>query len=187
MANEDTHISGMAGRYASALFSLADEHNAVDTVAGHLGTFARLLSESEDLTRLVRSPVFTVEEQEKALSAVLARAGIDGLTANFIKLVASKRRLFALSDMIKGFNALVDSSRGVTRAQVTVAEPLGDLQTNALRDALAQVSGGKSVDIAVKIDPSIIGGLVVKIGSRMLDASLKTKLNSLRTRMKEVG
>lgn len=187
MANEETIVTGMAGRYASALFSLAQEKGATDEVGSNLQAFSALLAESEDLRRLVKSPVFSAEDQVKALGAVLARAGIGGLAANFLKLVASKRRLFAVPDMITGYRDLVDAARGVTRAEVTVAEPLGDMQTAALRDALAQVSGGKSVNVAIKIDPSIIGGLVVKLGSRMVDASLKTKLNSIRTRMKEVG
>ena len=187
MANEETIVSGMAGRYASALFELAEERGATDEVGRQLTAFAGLIEESADLRRLVKSPVFTAEEQGKALVAVLARAGIGGLTANFLRLVASKRRLFAITDIIADFRKLVDAARGVTRAEVTVAEPLGDLQSAALKQALAEISGGKSVDIAVKIDPSIIGGLVVKLGSRMVDASLKTKLNSIRTRMKEVG
>jgi len=92
-----------------------------------------------------------------------------------------------VQDMIRVFNTLVDQENGVTRAEVTVAEPLNDANLAALKDALASVSGGRSVDLAVKIDPAIIGGLVVKLGSRMVDGSLKTKLNSIRTRMKEVG
>jgi F-type H+-transporting ATPase subunit delta len=177
----------MAGRYASALFALAQEQNAVDQVAADLQTFDRLVAASDDLQRLVRSPAFTAQEQSRALAAVLEKAGVAGLAANFLKLVAAKRRLFAVRDMIRDFNALVDDARGVKRAQITVAEPLADSHLDALREALREVSGGKSVDLAVKIDPSIIGGLVVRIGSRMVDSSLRTKLNSIRTRMKEVG
>jgi F-type H+-transporting ATPase subunit delta len=187
LANEETIVSGMAGRYASALFALAQEQNAVDQVAADLQTFDRLVAESDDLQRLVRSPAFTAQEQSRALAAVLERAGVSGLAANFLKLVAAKRRLFAVRDMIRDFNALVDDARGVKRAEITVAEQLADSHLDALREALREVSGGKSVDLAVKIDPSIIGGLVVRIGSRMVDSSLRTKLNSIRTRMKEVG
>jgi F-type H+-transporting ATPase subunit delta len=187
VANEETIVTGMAGRYASALFNLAEEQKVTDEVGADLTTFASMLEESADLRRLVRSPVFSADEQVKALGAVLDRAGVRGLAGNFLRLVTAKRRLFAISDMIVNYRKLVDASRGVTRAEVTAAEPLGEMQTAALKEALAQVSGGKSVDIAVKIDPSIIGGLVVKLGSRMVDASLKTKLNSIRTRMKEVG
>ena len=183
----------MAGRYALALFQLARDGKSIDAVMSDLNKFKALLAESVDLQRLVRSPVFTVEEQGKALSAVLARAGVSGLAANFLKLVAAKRRLFAVPEMIAGFEKLVDSERGVTRAEVTVAEPLNDSHTQALKAALAEVTGGKnpgagsSVEAVIKVDPAIIGGLVVKLGSRMVDSSLRTKLNSIRTRMKEVG
>ena len=187
MANEETIVSGMAGRYAQALFQLAGEQKATDQVAADLASFSALIAESADLARLVRSPSFSAEEQVKALTALLARAGITGIAANFIKLVASKRRLFAIGDMIAAFGKLHDAARGVTRAEVTVAEPLADQHLEALKAALAQVSGGRTVNVALKVDPSIIGGLVVKLGSRMVDGSLKTKLNSIRTRMKEVG
>ena len=110
-----------------------------------------------------------------------------GITANFVKLVAAKRRLFVLPEIIRAFGALNDRAKGVTRAQVTVAEPLSPDHTAALEEALRQVSGGQTVKVNVNVDPSIIGGIVVQLGSRQVDASLKTKLNSLRTRMKEVG
>ena len=187
LAKEETIVSGMAGRYAQALFQLAGESYATDSVAADLDRFAALVAESSDLQHLVRSPVFSAEQQVRALSALLAAAGIQGLAANFLKLVASKRRLFAVSGMIRGYKALNDAAKGVTRAEVTVAEPLSDANLAALQSALAQASGGRSVVVDVKVDPAIIGGLVVKLGSRMVDGSLKTKLNSIRTRMKEVG
>lgn len=187
MAQEDTIVTGMAGRYASALFDLAQDQKAVDSVAADLKSFEALVEGSPDLQRLVRSPAFTAEEQTRALAAVLDKAGIKGLAANFLKLVATKRRLFAVRDMIAGYGRLVDAARGVKRAQVTVAEPLGDAHLEALKDALREVSGSQSVELSVKVDPSIIGGLVVRLGSRMVDGSLRTKLNSIRNRMKEVG
>jgi F-type H+-transporting ATPase subunit delta len=180
-------ISGVAERYAQALFSLAQEQNVADAVADALSNFAGMIEESADLKRLVLSPVFSAEDQLKAISAVLDKYGYGGITANFVKLVAAKRRLFVLPDMIRAFLALNDKAKGVTRAEVTVAAPLSSDHTAALEQALREVSGGKTVRIDVNVDPSIIGGLVVKLGSRMVDASLKTKLNSLRTRMKEVG
>ena len=180
-------ISGVAERYAQALFSLAQEQNSTDAVADALSNFGGLIAQSPDLQRFVASPVFSAEEQVKAISAILSQLGFSGITANFIKLVATKRRLFVLPDMIRAFNALNDKVKGVTKAQVTVAEPLSPDHTAALEEALRQVSGGQTVKVNVNVDPSIIGGIVVKLGSRMVDASLKTKLNSLRTRMKEVG
>ena len=131
--------------------------------------------------------MFTADEQVRSLNAILTKAGIAGQAAKFLKLVATKRRLFAVDDMIAGYQRLYDASRGVTRAEVTVAEPLKDAHVAALKSALAEVVGSSSVEVAVKVDPSIIGGMIVKLGSRMVDSSLKTKLALIRTRMKEVG
>lgn len=187
MASRGDDLSGVAGRYASALYDLAVERGSTEEVAAALSGLAALIDESADLQRLVKSPVFSAQEQIKALDAVLAAADITGIAANFVRLVATKRRLFVLPAAIAAYRRLNDAAKGVVRADVTVAAPLAEHHESALRAALAVVSGGKSVDLEVKVDPSIIGGLVVKLGSRMLDASLKTKLNSIRTRMKEVG
>ncbi|HWG05753.1 MAG TPA: F0F1 ATP synthase subunit delta [Beijerinckiaceae bacterium] len=187
MAKEESIVGGMAGRYALALFDLAKEQRATDAVAADLNAFRALVEESSDLERLVKSPVFSAEEQVKALTALLSRARIGGLAANFIKLVASKRRLFAIGDMIAGFEQLNDAAKGVVRAHVTVAEPLSPARLDALKAALVAISGSPSVDVTVDVDRAIIGGLVVKLGSRMVDSSLKTKLDTIRTRMKEVG
>jgi F-type H+-transporting ATPase subunit delta len=185
--HEETIVSGMTGRYASALHSLASDRSQTDSVRKALATFRRLIDESEDLRRLVRNPMFSAQDQLKALTPILARAGIDGVAADFIKLVTSKRRLFAIADMIDGFNKLDDAEKGVTRAEITVAQPLTAGQIDALETTLQEITGGKSVEIVTKIDPALIGGLVVKLGSRMMDSSLRTKLASIRTRMKEVG
>jgi F-type H+-transporting ATPase subunit delta len=187
VAHEETIVSGMSGRYAQALFALAQETLSTDKVAADLKAFDMLIDHNADMQRLVRSPVFAAEQQVKALDAILAKAGITGIAANFIKLVAGKRRLFAIGDMIRDYNKLSDAAKGVTRAEVTIAEPMSDAHLDALKDSLRQVTGGKSVEVAVKIDPAIIGGLIVKLGSRMVDGSLKTKLNTIRSRMKEVG
>jgi F-type H+-transporting ATPase subunit delta len=186
VAGEDATVSGMAGRYATALFELALEQNAIDRVRTDLDGFDALIAGNPDLLRVVRSPVFSSEEQEKAVVAVLARAGIGGLAANFIKLVAANRRLFAIRDMVRGFRALVARHRGEVSAQVTVAEPLSDQRLKDLKDALNAVTG-KDVALDVKVDPTIIGGLIVKLASRMVDTSLRTKLNAIKHAMKEVG
>jgi F-type H+-transporting ATPase subunit delta len=144
------------------------------------------MNDSTDLVRLVRSPVYTAEEQTKAIEAVLAKAKIGGLAGKFISTVASNRRLFAVREMISGFNALVAKARGETRAEVTVAEKLDAKHLETIKEAIMASTKQKNVDLDVKIDPSILGGLKVKIGSRMIDASLKTKLNSIRNAMKEV-
>jgi F-type H+-transporting ATPase subunit delta len=184
LATEEPIISGMAGRYATALFDLAKEANAIDAVQADLARFDALVAESADLDRLVRSPAFSTDEQLRALTAVLDRAGISGLAGNFLKLITSNRRLFSVRDMIRAFGELVSRHKGEARAQVTVAEPLKDEHTQALRAALKSVSG-KDVALDVKVDPAIIGGLIVKLGSRMVDSSLRTKLNAIKHAMKE--
>jgi F-type H+-transporting ATPase subunit delta len=176
----------MAGRYATALFELALEENALDAVMTDLARFDALLSESADLQRLVRSPVFTADEQTKALSAVLDKAGIGGIAGRFLQVVAANRRLFAAVDMIRAFRALVARHKGEVMAQVTLAEPPSETHLSAIKDTLKSVTK-KDVQIDVKVDPSIIGGLIVKLGSRMVDASLRAKLNSIKLAMKEVS
>ena len=145
----------------------------------------RLLTGSADLNRLVRSPVFGADEQLKALSAILAKAGITGLAANFLRVITTNRRLFAVRDMIRAYRALVARHKGEVTAQVTVAEKLNDKNLDALKSALKSVTGGKDIDLDVEVDPAIIGGLIVKVGSRMVDSSLRTKLNSIKFAMKE--
>jgi len=184
LAGEQPIVSGMAGRYATALFELARETNAIDAVKADLERFDTLVAENPDLNRLVRSPVFSAAEQLQALSAVLDRVGIGGLAAKFLKLVTMNRRLFAARDMVRGYRELVALHKGEATAEVTVAERLKDDHVAALKSALKAVSG-KDVDLAIKIDPAIIGGLVVKLGSRMVDTSLRTKLNAIRHAMKE--
>ena len=186
MAGEEPIVSGMASRYATAVFELARDSNAVDEVMADLDRFDALIAESPDLLRLVRSPVFTVEQQQGALVAVLDRAGISGIAANFVRLVTANRRLFAVRDMVRALRALVAQYKGEVTAHVTVAETLADRHLAALKDALKSVTG-KDVTLDIKVEPAIIGGLVVKVGSRMVDTSLKTKLNSIKHAMKEVG
>jgi F-type H+-transporting ATPase subunit delta len=163
---------------------LARETNAIDAVKSDLDRFDALVANSADLYRLVRSPVFSTEEQLRALSAVLDRAGIGGLAAKFLKLVTMNRRLFAARDMARAYRELVAKYKGEATAEVTVAEQLKDDHLTALRAALKAVSG-KDVDLNIKVDPAIIGGLVVKLGSRMVDTSLRTKLNAIKLAMKE--
>ena len=186
MAAENPSVSGVSGRYATALFELARDENSIDAVKADLDRFAAMLDESADLKRLVRSPVFAAEAQLKALSAVLEKAEITGVSANFLKVLTANRRLFAVSEVIRAFNALVAKFKGEATADVTVAETLSDKNLEALKAALKSVTG-KDVTLDVKVDPSIIGGLVLKLGSRMVDSSLRTKLNSIKNAMKEAG
>jgi F-type H+-transporting ATPase subunit delta len=185
VAGEDHIVSGMAGRYATALFDLALEEKAVDAVKSDLDRFDALIAANPDLTRLVRSPVFGADEQLKALSAILDKAGIGGIAANFLRVITTNRRLFAVRDMIRGYRTLLARHRGEVTAQVTVAETLNDKNLDALKSALKSVTGGKDIDLEVNVEPAIIGGLIVKIGSRMIDSSLRTKLNAIKFAMKE--
>jgi F-type H+-transporting ATPase subunit delta len=186
MAGQEPIVSGVAGRYATALFELALEQKQIDAVKADLDRFSQMVDENPELARLVRSPVFTADEQTKALTAVLSNAGIGGLAAKFLLLVASNRRLFAVGQITKAFRTLVARHKGEASAEVTVAEKLDDKHLSALKGALKTITG-KDVALDVKIDPSIIGGLIVKLGSRMVDTSLKTKLNAIKHAMKETG
>jgi F-type H+-transporting ATPase subunit delta len=184
VAGEGAHLSGMAGRYATALFELALEENALDAVKTDLERFEALVAESADLARVVRSPVFSSEEQVRALTAVLDRIGLRGLPAQFLLAVAANRRLFAVRDIIKAYRALLARHRGEVAAQVTLAQHPSERHLAAINEVLNAVTG-KHVQIDVKVDPAIIGGLVVKLGSRMVDSSLRTKLNLMKHAMKE--
>jgi F-type H+-transporting ATPase subunit delta len=186
VAGEVDTPSGVAGRYATAMFELALEEKALEKVEADLNRFGQALDAVEDLRRLVRSPVFTAEEQERALSAILEKIKIEGLTANFLKLIAKNRRLFAAPDMIKAFRALLARHRGQTSAEVTSAVPLEEGQVRALQSAL-KAGLHKDVQLDQKVDATLLGGLLVKVGSRMVDSSLRTKLTSLKHAMKEVG
>ena len=186
MAQSSSPISGVAERYASSLFELAREENTVSKVEADLNSFQAMLDSSSDLKRLVSSPVFSAEEQEKAIAAIADKAGIKGLAGNFLRVVAANRRLFAVPGMIRAFHRIAAQARGETSAEVTSAHALTDAQQTELKAALKGVAG-KTVSLAVTVDPSLLGGMVVKIGSRQIDTSLKTKLNSLKLALKEVG
>src|SRR5476649_3058210 len=144
----------MAGRYAGALFDLAREDKVIDTVKADLEQFDAMVAGSPDLTRMVRSPVFGVDDQLKALSAILAKAKIKGLAANFLRVITTNRRLFALRAIIRGYRALVARHKGEISAQITVAEKLSEDRKSALKAALKSVTGGKDIDLDVKIEPA---------------------------------
>lgn len=179
-------MAGVAGRYASALLETANEQGQLAAIEADIDTVQRALAESDDLRRMVRSPVFSAEDQAKALDALLGRIGVNPLTLNFFKVLARNRRLFAAGDIIRAFKALAAEARGEVQAEVTSAVALNDSQLDALKEQLKN-SVGKDVQLEATVDPSLLGGLIVKIGSRMIDSSLKTKLATLNTRMKEVG
>jgi F-type H+-transporting ATPase subunit delta len=186
VANDDPMMASVAGRYASALYDLASEQNQVKPVEQAMRQLQAMLDDSADLRGLVRSPVIAAADQGRALDAVMAKAGIGGLTSNFIKLIARNRRLFVLPEMIRDYMKLVAQGRGEMQAEVTSAVALTDTQMQQLKDTL-KASVGKDVAITPRVDASLLGGLIVKIGSRMIDSSIATKLNNLKIAMKEVG
>jgi F-type H+-transporting ATPase subunit delta len=187
VATDDTNTASVAGRYASALFDLARDQRQIPQVEADLTKFQTLLDGNPDLVRLVRSPVFSTKEQSHALSAILAKAGMTGLAANFLNLLAKNRRLFAASEMIKSFRAIAARERGEVSAEVTSAHALTDAQSAALNEMLKATAGGKSINLRTIVDPTLLGGLIVKIGSRMVDSSIRTKLSTLKVAMKGTG
>ncbi len=176
-------ISEIASRYATALFDLADQAKQLDAVAGDLRTISNLVDESEDLRRVVRSPVLSRADQGAAMAAIMDKIGATDLTKKFIGHVAAGRRLFALQAMIRAYLDELASRRGEVTADVTSARDLTPAQIEAVEAALKKAVGG---DVAVNLntDPSLIGGLIVKVGSRMIDSSVSSKLQRLKLAMK---
>ncbi|MGH6920712.1 MAG: F0F1 ATP synthase subunit delta, partial [Geminicoccaceae bacterium] len=162
--------SGVAGRYALALFELARDGDALDAVAADLGAFKSMLDDSADLRRLIRSPVISREDQGKALAALGERAGFGELSVKFLGVVAEHRRLFALPAVIEAYGAMLAEHKGEVGAELVSAVPLQEQQVAALKDQLS-ASFGKQVMLSARVDPGLLGGLVVRVGSRMLDAS----------------
>lgn len=183
MAANSTQNTGLAGRYATAVFELALEERALEATAGDLAKLRLLLESSQDLLRLVRSPVLTRDQQAAAMEAILTSANAHPLTRKLILLLAQKRRLFALGDVIRAFEALVAKQKGEVAADVTSARPLNDDELAELRRALKEKLG-RDPKITTHVDPKILGGLKLKVGSRMIDSSLRTKLDALRTAMR---
>ena len=182
MASEKAQ-GGLAGRYANAVFELAQDQKAVDAVSADLSSLRRAIETSPDLARLVRSPVFSAEDQAKALSAILEKMGAHPLATKFVLLLAQKRRLFVLDQIIAAYEHLVAKSRGETEAEVTSTRHLKDDEIAELK-AMLKSKLGKEPRLNSRIDPTLLGGLIVKVGSRMIDSSLRTKLDSLRAAMK---
>jgi F-type H+-transporting ATPase subunit delta len=186
LAAESTGVSGLAERYAAALFELADEGHTLDQAAADLRELRTMLAQSPDLGRMVRSPVLSRAEQGKAIEAIAEGAGLAGLTRDFLAVVARNRRLFAVPAMIEAFLEKLAARRGEITAEVTAAQALSAAQHEALGEQLRRAMGSR-VAIDVKVDPSLLGGMTVKIGSRMVDGSLKGQLQRLQLSMKGIG
>lgn len=186
MTSADQGSTGLAERYAAALFELAEADKSLDAVAAELDQLRALIGQSSDLERLIRSPVIPREAQGRAMESVLAQAGASALTRRFVGVVAHNRRLFALPAIIAAFASKLADRRGETQAEVTSARPLSQAQLAAVTSAL-KTAVGTNVLLSTNVDPSLLGGLVVKVGSLMVDSSLKTKLLRLSFAIKGIG
>ena len=180
-------LAGFASRYATALFELADDNGVVDAVAQDLSSLKTLIAESDDLTRVINSPAISRDEQNKALTAVLEKAGAHELVVKFIGVVATNGRLFAVPQIIDIFLADLAARRGEVSAEVISAVPLDAKLEAEVKKAVSSVAGSDKVSLSMRVDETLIGGLVMRIGSRMIDTSIKTKLNRLEMTMKGVG
>ncbi|MEO1328120.1 MAG: F0F1 ATP synthase subunit delta [Pseudomonadota bacterium] len=186
MADSVGIVSGVAGRYATALFELAEEKNALDATLADVRSLSAALTEAPDLTDALDDPSISRDQMGKAVAALAAKMGLGEIAANLLGLMASKRRLGALPKALEAFEALAAEKRGEATVEVAAAAPLSEAQVDSLRAAVERAVS-KKVHMRVDVDPELIGGLVVKIGSRMIDASVRSKLAALQTAMKEVG
>lgn len=181
--NQGNITAGLAGRYASALFGLAQESGQTDAVAASLSKVKSGLGESADLATLVGSPLVSRADATKAIAAVAAQLKLDSLTSKFLGVLAQNRRLGALASIIAAFDRIVAADRGEVTAEVTSAHPLSAQQLDALRAGLKSRTG-QDVTVQAKVDPAILGGLVVQLGSQLIDGSIRTRLNSFAQAMK---
>ncbi len=186
VASSASLTSGVAGRYATALFEIAKESGQLDQVAADLATFQAALDDSADLREMIHSPVFTREDQGNAIRVLAGKMGLGASVTNTLLLMAQNRRLFVVPGLIAGVRALIADARGEVTAEVSTAKPLTQGQVRSLTDTL-KASVGRDVKLDITLDESLIGGLVVKVGSRMIDTSIRSKLASLQNVMKEVG
>lgn len=186
MASGGSTISsggGLTERYAAALYSLASDQNLLDHTVEQMDGLGRLIDESPILRRLLESPLIDVNTAQKAMHAALVEQGFTKIITDFVGVVVANRRLNALRAFVTAFAALVAEKRGIVMAEVTSAHPLTDVQEQALRARLIEAGYGQ-VNIAKRVDPSLLGGLIVKIGARLYDTSLKSRLQRLQYAMK---
>ncbi len=186
MSSKITGAAGLAGRYVNALYDLAEGDKLLDRVSEDLRELAAMIQGSDDLDRLIRSPVIGRADQSRAMAAVLKKAKMSDLTRRFVGVVTAHRRLFRLTDIIGAYHALLAARRGEATAEVVSARELTKTQLKAVGDAVRKVVGTR-VSVDARVDSGLLGGLIVKVGSRMVDSSLSTKLHRLRLAMKGIG
>jgi F-type H+-transporting ATPase subunit delta len=186
LASEATGVSGLAQRYAAALFELADERGILDEAAANLRQLKAMMTESAELSRLIRSPILSREEQGKAIVALAERAGFSPLVRDFLAVAARNRRLFAVPAMIEAYLETLAERRGEITAEIVAAQPLSTAQLDQLRQQLHR-SVGRQVTVDLKVDAGLVGGMIVKLGSRLVDASVRSKLQRLQMAMRGIG
>ena len=185
--SEPASIStSIAGRYATAVFEIAKDAKAVKAIEDDITALQTALSDSDDFRALINSPIYTREEQAAAIGAVAAKMGLSDTMANTLALMAQKRRLFVVPQLVATLREIIAEDKGEVTADVVSAKALTKAQADKLAKTL-KASTGKDVTLNATVDESLIGGLVVKVGSRMIDTSVRSKLNSLQNAMKEVG
>ncbi|MFS4436968.1 F0F1 ATP synthase subunit delta [Paracoccaceae bacterium GXU_MW_L88] len=183
MSATSTFSSGIAGRYATALFDLVKDNGKLADLEKDMGALGAAL-ESADLRKMISSPIYTREEQGKAIDAIAGKLNLSGLTKKTLGLMAQKRRLFVLPRLVAAIEGMIADERGETTASVTTAKPLSDEQRSALESELKKAAG-KDVRIETSVDETLLGGMIVQMGSKMIDTSLRSKLASLKNVMKE--
>ncbi|WP_299969941.1 F0F1 ATP synthase subunit delta [uncultured Roseobacter sp.] len=185
--SEPASIStSIAERYAAAVYDLAKDGNSVETLEADLGALQTALNDSEDFRDLIASPIYSRSQQRDAITALAAKMELSPTVANTLALMADKRRLFVLPQLITALREIIADAKGEVVAEVVSAKALTDAQADKLASSLT-ASTGKTVSLNKTVDESLIGGLIVKVGSRMVDTSIRAKLNSLQNAMKEVG
>ncbi len=186
VANSASISASIAGRYAQALFDIVRESEGIDQLAQQADALDTALQDSEALRDLISSPIYSRAEQQRSIQAIAARMGLSDALTNTLALMARNRRLFALPQLIDRLRALIAEERGEVTADVVSAVELSDTQKQRLTATLAEKSG-KTVKLNTRVDDTLIGGMIVKLGSQMIDSSIRSKLASLQNVMKEVG
>lgn len=186
IASENISLTGLAGRYAVALFEIAEEEKSLDRVADELAGLASLLIDNEDLQQITTSPIISRANQSAAMAALVKAGNFSKTVENFIGVVTNNRRLDQLNNIINEFNRMLSHHRGEVNASVVTAYKLDKKQLDALSKKLKSMVGS-DVNVETEVDETLLGGMVVRVGSRMIDSSLKTKLANLEATMKEVG
>ncbi len=184
MSSETIQTSGVASRYADAFFELMAGNKALDVAEKDLNALKSAIADNTELRDFLKSPIYTQQDQTSAITTIAEKAGFHDLTRNYLVLITQNRRLFALEDIIRAFNAKLADHRGEVSAEAISAMTLNDEQTRRLRVEIETIVG-KAVNLKTRVDPTLLGGLIVKVGSTMIDSSLKTKLNRIQSVMKE--